>query len=176
MDKLYSIPLKTEFGIYEILGNSSKILRISRVSSLIASDSLLETEKNLKMSYFPTHLTQCYRELESYFRGDLRKFTVVSDFFFEGTAFQVQVWQMMAEIPYGHTISYSELAKLAGNPRACRSIGNICNKNPFGVIIPCHRVVAKHGIGGFRNGIEMKELLLEFERKNAGNSNFLTNL
>lgn len=85
----------------------------------------------------------------------------------DGTAFQQQIWQVIAAIPAGHTQTYSELAQAIGRPRACRAVANACGKNPLPIFIPCHRVVAANGgLGGFSAGVPWKLLLLEMEQSN----------
>ena len=90
------------------------------------------------------------------------------DFSFDlisGTDLQMQVWKAIATIPYGKTISYSELAETVGKPAAVRAVASACGKNPVPLIIPCHRVLAKDGsLGGFAWGLDAKELLLKLER------------
>ena len=82
-----------------------------------------------------------------------------------GTPLQRMVWIALAKIPYGATISYSELAEKVGFPRAVRAVASACGANPIPLIIPCHRVVAKDGtLGGFSlGGLEVKEKLLKVE-------------
>lgn len=82
------------------------------------------------------------------------------------TSFQEKVLNTISEIPYGQTITYSELAKKIGKPGAARAIGGACNKNPFPLLIPCHRVVGTSSIGGFGPGIEYKKRLLLLEKMN----------
>lgn len=84
----------------------------------------------------------------------------------KGTHFQKRVWQAIADIPNGRTLSYGELAQKVGSgPRA---VANVCGANQVPLFIPCHRVVAKNGIGGFMqgdvNGLKVKQWLLEHER------------
>lgn len=79
------------------------------------------------------------------------------------TPFQQLVLREVMKIPYGKTITYSQLARQIGHPRAVRAVGNALAKNPVPIIIPCHRVVAKNGLGGFSCGIETKKRLLELE-------------
>ena len=84
-----------------------------------------------------------------------------------GTPFQKRVWQAIASIPSGHTVSYSELAEMvASGPRA---VANVCGANHVPLVIPCHRVVAKSGLGGFMqgeaHGLAVKQWLLEHEAK-----------
>ena len=107
---------------------------------------------------------QCKAELQEYFTGQRKAFDVSISF--NGTDFQNAVWQKLLEIPYGRVMSYSNLAKAIGKPKAARAIGNACNKNPIAVIIPCHRVVGKNGsLTGYAGGIGIKEKLLEIEKK-----------
>ena len=80
-----------------------------------------------------------------------------------GTPFQQSVWQALTHIPYASTITYSDLARRIGNPRATRAVAAACGANPFPVLIPCHRVVAKNGIGVFALGIPAKQRLLCLE-------------
>lgn len=85
-----------------------------------------------------------------------------------GTPFQQRVWQAISAIPPGHTLSYSELAWQVGSgPRA---VANACGANPVPLVIPCHRVVARHGLGGFMRGrakeaLAIKQWLLGHERR-----------
>lgn len=83
-----------------------------------------------------------------------------------GTALQRMVWLQLTKIPYGQTISYTDLANKVGFPRAVRAVASACGANPLPLVIPCHRVVAKDGtLGGFSlGGLEVKETLLEIER------------
>ena len=81
-----------------------------------------------------------------------------------GTAFQQQVWQMLQTIPYGETLSYSQLADKLGMPSAVRAVASACGANQVALIIPCHRVVRKNGdLSGYRWGIARKRQLLALE-------------
>jgi len=83
-----------------------------------------------------------------------------------GTAFQRRVWQALRKIPAGRTVSYAELAKRIGSPRAVRAVAGACAANPLAVAIPCHRVVRNDGsLSGYRWGVERKQALLEREAK-----------
>jgi AraC family transcriptional regulator of adaptative response/methylated-DNA-[protein]-cysteine methyltransferase len=83
----------------------------------------------------------------------------------QATAFQWQVWQALAAIPYGETRTYSEIARLIGRPRAVRAVARACATNPVALAIPCHRVVPKAGdTGGYRWGVARKKALLARER------------
>ncbi len=79
------------------------------------------------------------------------------------TSFTVEVHRMVARIPFGETCSYGEIAAYMGNPGAARAVGNACGKNAVLIAVPCHRVVASNGIGGFGGDIWLKKKLLAHE-------------
>ena len=82
-----------------------------------------------------------------------------------GTDFQKQVWNALLEIPYRETRSYQEIAIRIGKPKALRAVGGACNRNPIGIIVPCHRVIGKNGsLTGYAGGLSYKELLLKHEK------------
>ena len=80
--------------------------------------------------------------------------------------FHRKVISVVMGIPRGRTMTYGQVATLAGHPGAARAVGSVMAKNPFVILVPCHRVVAKEGLGGFAWGIEAKKRLLEFEASN----------
>jgi methylated-DNA-[protein]-cysteine S-methyltransferase len=101
-------------------------------------------------------------QLESYFAGQLKDFDL--ELAPHGTPFQKRVWQELERIPYGTTISYSELAERIGNPKAVRAVGTANGANPLPIVIPCHRVIGADGsLTGYAGGIEIKEALLALE-------------
>lgn len=107
-------------------------------------------------------LDQAQRQLEEYFAGRRRAFSVPLSI--HGSDFQMKVWRALMEIPYGETISYRELARRIGNPRACRAVGMANHVNRIPIFIPCHRVVGASGkLTGYAGGLEAKRILLETE-------------
>jgi methylated-DNA-[protein]-cysteine S-methyltransferase len=107
-------------------------------------------------------LEQAARELEEYFDGRRREFTVPVEP--EGTEFQLNVWAGLTRIPYGATWSYAQLAQAIGKPQAVRAVGAANGANPIGIIIPCHRVIGSDGsLTGFGGGLPLKRRLLELE-------------
>lgn len=87
-------------------------------------------------------------------------------FVIKGTDFQIKVWKAMMAIPLGQTKSYKEVAKAVGAPKAFRAVGSACGKNPIGMLIPCHRVLASDGgLGGFGWGLKRKQEMLDWEQK-----------
>lgn len=81
----------------------------------------------------------------------------------QGSPFQLAVWKEMLKIRAGTTRSYAEVAKRIGKPRAFRAVANACGRNPIPVVVPCHRVVATNGLGGYTGGVDRKIFLLERE-------------
>lgn len=106
---------------------------------------------------------QAVTELQEYFSGKRKKFQVPLKM--QGTDFQVRVWKQLQKIPYGKTVSYSDIARGIKHDRAVRAVGTANGKNPFSVIVPCHRVIAADGsLGGYAGGLDLKVKLLEIER------------
>ena len=124
--------------------------------------------RNKLFEFFLEHIElgdeKLIRQLEEYFDGKRLSFDV--DVELSGTDFQKSVWQEMIKIPYGETRTYQEIAINIGRPRTYRAVGNACNKNKLPVVIPCHRVVGSHGLGGYAFGLDMKKELLELEKNN----------
>lgn len=97
------------------------------------------------------------------------------------TPFQRDVLEQTRKIPYGETITYGELAKSIGRAGGARAVGQALSKNPYPIIIPCHRIVSSSGIGGYcgeteGKKIETKKKLLEMERQSSGNKDQLTGI
>ena len=93
---------------------------------------------------------------------------------FEGTPFQIKVWEAMRQIPPGEVVSYSELAKRAGNMRATRAAASACGQNPCAIIVPCHRIVRRdRGLGGFFWGLDIKRMLLKREGVNISHDGYI---
>ena len=108
-------------------------------------------------------LREAVRQLQAYFRGQLRAFDL--PLAAQGTAFQQRVWQALLTIPYGMTRSYGQQAAAIGSPQASRAVGLANGRNPISIIIPCHRVIGANGsLTGYGGGMERKQLLLELEQ------------
>jgi len=109
-------------------------------------------------------LNRLKKQLREYFAGSLRDFDVPLDPDPPGTDFQARVWEALRRVPAGQVLSYSDLAKWAGRPGAARAAGSACGANRIPILIPCHRAVAKGGLGGFGGGLAVKKQLLRLER------------
>lgn len=106
--------------------------------------------------------TQALAQILEYLRGVRRTFTVPLDP--EGTPFQRRVWAETARIPYGQTVTYAELARRIGRPKAVRAVGQALAANPVPILIPCHRVIAADSrLGGYTAGHHVKRWLLHRE-------------
>ena len=105
-------------------------------------------------------------ELIRYFEGELKKFSIKCQV--TGTVFQNKVLNELKKIPYGQTMSYSDIADRIGHPKAYRAVGSANGKNRLPIIFPCHRVISNNGeLGGFSGGLSIKSKLLELEKKHA---------
>lgn len=102
------------------------------------------------------------RELDEYFAGKLRQFTVSLNL--RGTVFQRQVWDLLCGIPYGEMRSYREVAQALGKPKAPRAVGQAIGSNPVSIVVPCHRVIGSDGrLTGYGGGLRRKQALLDLE-------------
>jgi methylated-DNA-[protein]-cysteine S-methyltransferase len=109
-----------------------------------------------------TALTPYLGELNDYFAGELREFSVPLDL--RGTKFQLACWRALLEIPYGETRTYRDIAHRIGHPHAYRAVGMSNNRNPVAIIVPCHRVIASSGsLCGYGGGLDLKRKLLDLE-------------
>ena len=125
--------------------------------------------RQFKRSIVPgenVHLKQLKRELEEYFKGTLKRFTV--PLIYPGTEFQQKVWNQLLKIPYGRTVSYEDVARRIGSVESQRAVGHANGLNRIAIVIPCHRVVNKDGkLGGYGGGLWRKQKLLNLEKGHA---------
>ena len=112
---------------------------------------------------------EAVRQLRDYFAGRRTEFDL--PLAPDGTPFQRAVWRQLQDIPYGETISYGELARRVGNPKASRAVGSANGANPIPIVIPCHRVIAAGGkLAGFGGGLPVKQALLDLETRAVARS------
>jgi O-6-methylguanine DNA methyltransferase len=106
---------------------------------------------------------QAIREISEYLAGKRSLFEVALDL--RGTPFQIEVWSLLREIPYGETRSYAEIARALDRPAALRAVGAANGANPLAIVVPCHRVIASDGrLGGYAGGLALKARLLAMEQ------------
>lgn len=109
-------------------------------------------------------LRKCAAQLTEYFAGNRKNFDLPLKM--RGTDFQIEVWRALQKIPFGKTLSYSELAREIGREKAVRAVGAANGRNPLSIIVPCHRVIGASGkLVGFAGGIENKTKLLQLEQE-----------
>ena len=113
------------------------------------------------------NIQQLCQDILRYLEGDNVDFMQYSLDLSHMTDFERDVLRQTRMIPYGQTITYSELAIHVGRPTATRAVGQALAKNPYPIIIPCHRVVARSGPGGYMGGVELKTRLLELEKESC---------
>ena len=154
---------KTPIGWAEITANASAVLGVN----------LVDTEADVEVLKLCTDgavdspiLQQCIQQLDEYFAGTRKNFTVKLQA--EGTTFQKQVWHELAKIPFGKTASYADVARGVQRPKAVRAVGSANSKNPHWIIVPCHRVIASNGaLTGYAGGLDRKKWLLAHEGREA---------
>ncbi|HQW75395.1 MAG: methylated-DNA--[protein]-cysteine S-methyltransferase [Dokdonella sp.] len=119
----------------------------------------------------PDLFVEARRQFDAYFAGELTDFDL--PLAPHGSEFQQRVWQVLRTIPYAATISYGELARRVGNPRASRAVGLANGANPLSIIVPCHRVIGANGsLTGYGGGLAAKRHLLDLERHHAPREHF----
>ncbi len=156
MAKRYVTYLQSPIGVLEITGTEKFI---NTVEFIIDE---YESSKEL-----PEIILRCKKELEEYFAGKRREFTVKTRA--TGTPFQKKVWKQLLKIKYGDTTSYLHIAKQIGNVKAIRAVGHANGKNCIAIIVPCHRVVSEDGkLTGYAGGLWRKQWLLEHEGNVSG--------
>jgi methylated-DNA-[protein]-cysteine S-methyltransferase len=151
----FRVNVDSPVGVWGVEGTSSVITRIYMPSEFAppsrgATPKPVQNARHQLVEYFAQKRKQFHIELEHV----------------PATPFQLEVWEALNDIPYGEVRTYADVAFAIGRPRAMRAIGNANNVNPWPVIIPCHRVVARHGIGGYGGGTEVKRFLLGLEGVN----------
>ncbi len=153
---MYFKSIESPVGILTIAAEESCLRSISFGEGRNGAAGLDPSEPGRKVA------GEAIRQLKAYFDRRLREFDLPLDP--EGTRFQLEVWRELQKIPYGTVISYGELARRLGNPKAVRAVGTANGANPIPIIIPCHRVIGSNGkLIGYGGGLPIKEKLLLLE-------------
>ncbi|HEY1734319.1 MAG TPA: methylated-DNA--[protein]-cysteine S-methyltransferase [Acidimicrobiales bacterium] len=152
----YRLVYESPFGPLVIVGDDESITHLFLPNTGLAS-------AGGSPGPVPKAVGQATTQLDEYFAGTRTAFDLPLRFT-TGTAFQQTVWRALAEIPYGETISYAELAAWVGRPSAFRAVGQANGANPLAIVYPCHRVIASGGgLGGYGGGLDLKQKLLALE-------------
>jgi methylated-DNA-[protein]-cysteine S-methyltransferase len=164
MEHEYTAYMQSPAGRVQIKADDRNITAV-RLMKETENSLLLDDSSSPDM---PEHLKQCIVELDEYFAGLRRDFSIPLRQ--NGTEFQLKVWQLLCKIPYGTTVSYLDIARILGNEKLTRAVGRANGKNKLWIIVPCHRVIGANGsLTGYAGGIECKRFLLEHEKEHEEN-------
>ena len=144
------VKFQTTWGTITLTLNGGKVVALD-----------LPHLKNTPRKPFKAKVSKVRKNETEFFQGLEKKFPGIGPP--DGTEFQRSVWNELKKIPRGQTRTYGEIATAIGRPKAVRAVGSACGENPLPVFIPCHRVIAKNGLGGFGSGLPWKKLLLRME-------------
>lgn len=157
MEKMYTGVLESPVGCLYLARTKHALLRLDftqqGIKKLLSSGAFTHAGEDIPSDWF--------RQLREYFDGGRTGFDIPLDL--RGTPFERDVWAALQAIPYGQTKTYAQVAQQAGRPRAVRAVGRANGKNPVAIIVPCHRVVAAHSLGGYGGGLNIKQALLDIE-------------
>ncbi len=157
--KHYSSPL----GVYVLVSSQQGIVCVKPEEHMKVDFTRWERD-GIKVRDGNQYTNRLADELDAYFAGTLRQFSVPLDI--RGTEFQRQVWDCLYSIPYGETRSYGQVAHAIARPTASRAVGGANGSNPISIVVPCHRVIGANGkLVGYGGGLDRKEALLDLEAK-----------
>lgn len=172
---IYAAEYQSPFGTLTLFASEEGLIAVVFNDPSHQNDDIVTKEFALNPQAYPEgvftqdekRFTAIFSELDSYFNGTLRAFTVPIDYASNGTDFQRSVWNALREIPYGSVLTYGELAKKIGNAKAARAVGLANNRNPLAIFVPCHRIIGTNGrLVGFAGGLPFKRSLLALEGVN----------
>jgi methylated-DNA-[protein]-cysteine S-methyltransferase len=153
----------TPIGPLTLAATSAGVVRIGFGHEDRMLDELA-SEVSPRVVHLPSRLDEVRRELEEYFRGRRRRFDVSVDRRLSRGYRRTVLEALSREVPFGHTVSYKELAERTGNPKASRAVGSAMATNPIPIVVPCHRVLRTGGaLGGYGGGLDTKVWLLRHE-------------
>ena len=161
METFYLSQYKSPLGKY-IVGSSASGVVCIKTESRLTSVAAQWRKKGIEAREARGHNDAIVAELDAFFAGELKRFSVPIDL--RGTEFQRQVWNLLLDIPYGETRSYGQIAGALGRPKASRAVGQAIGTNPISIIVPCHRVIGTNGgLVGYGGGLNRKRALLKLE-------------
>jgi len=150
--------MKNQFIYHSPIGN---LYITTQMNELIGIKHTKDVDLQLCNTVF---IQKIIKQLDEYFNKKRTTFDIPINL--TGTDFQLRVYQHLLKVPYGHSVSYQDIAKALGNQNKARPVGGALNKNPIMIIVPCHRVIGKNGsLTGFAGGTHIKKVLLELEQK-----------
>ncbi|HUZ40452.1 MAG TPA: methylated-DNA--[protein]-cysteine S-methyltransferase [Acidimicrobiales bacterium] len=150
--KTFIANVKSPVGMWSVVGTDEGVTHIH----------LPQDELTASKGAMPKPVADTVTQLKEYFAGSRRTFKVILAPS-PATSFQRDVWAALRRIPYGQVRTYGEVADEIDRPRAHRAVGNANHANPWPIVVPCHRVVASSGLGGYGGGDRVKRYLLDLE-------------
>lgn len=164
---LYKILLHTPLGTMVAYADDTilYLLEFEDQQHLLRHQKKIELSKKILSIPTSEHplLTLVQEQLEQYFSGTLREFTLKTSP--QGTEFQCQVWHQLTLVPYGQTVTYKDISHQLNKEKSYRAVANAIGQNPLTLILPCHRVIGSHGnLTGYAGGLSRKKWLLNHEK------------
>ena len=137
-------------------------LRVVATDSAVIEVAFIEAQ-DVRPDNTNTVVDEALLQLKQYFARQRQDFDLPLGA--KGTEFRKLVWQQLCQLPYGQTVSYSDIANAIGNDKAVRAVGAANGANPIAIVVPCHRVIGKNGtLTGYAGGLNRKQWLLDFEQ------------
>ena len=162
---IYYTSIKTQIGNLGLVCDDDYLLRICLPNEEISEQLLQVQYPNENIVENKSSFDDIVNQFTEYFAGKRRHFTIKTKI--KISPFYKKVLAEVAKVPYGETVSYSQIANKLNNPKAARAVGSANARNPLPIIIPCHRIIANNGkLGGYAGGLKMKKYLIEFEKEN----------
>lgn len=142
-------------------------IKLTSDEASLRAIEFIDKAGDLNASHQPEILKKAEAQLQEYFEG--KRFSFELNLNPEGTTFQKQVWQLVANVGFGKTKNYNDIAKEIGSTSFCRAVGMANGKNPLPIVIPCHRIIGANGkLVGYSGGLERKKWLLLHEQRWSG--------
>lgn len=162
---IYYTQIKTQIGNLGLVRDDDSFLRVYLPNEEISKQILQKKHPNDDIVENKSGFEDVINQLGEYFDGKRKYFKIKTKI--KLSPFYKKALAEVAKVPYGKTASYSQIAHRLNNPKAARAVGSANARNPFPIIIPCHRIIANNGkLGGYAGGLKMKKYLLEFEKEN----------
>jgi len=158
----HAVTIDSPVGALELRADDDALVTIAFTTAQPDADGVA-ANRQAELDVNPV-LAKTIEQLREYFAGERTTFDLPLRT--GGTPFQRKVWEALAEIPYGETWTYAELARRIGSPTAVRAVGAANGQNPLPIVLPCHRVIGSNGkLVGYGGGMDRKRFLLELEAR-----------
>lgn len=162
-EELLCSSLASPVGPLLVAVSTDGVCRVAFGGDMSAFVAKLAARSRCAVRPVPEQLSEVAQQFADYFAGRRRRFTLPLDYRF-ATPFQQLVFSVLLRVPPGQVVSYGELARAIGRPRASRGVGSALAHNPLPILVPCHRVIHRNGsLAGYSAGVHIKEYLLTLE-------------